>query len=212
MAIAFDAVTNTANVSATSLTFSHTCTGSNRILFVGVLGVDVTGITYNGVAMSLVNSGNGVAGINLYLYILVNPASGTNNVVVTQNTNGFLDASSTSYTGAAQSGQPDNKGTNFSVSGASNTVTVTTVADNCWLVSVSRDQNNNGTISAGANTTIRGVSQFCQMEDSNGAKHPAGSTSLTVTVPSSSNDFRQLLASFAPFVASSVNSNFLSFM
>lgn len=56
MAIAFDATTTSSLGSAvTSITFSHTCTGSNRILFVCTAnngGANVTGVTYNGVAMT----------------------------------------------------------------------------------------------------------------------------------------------------------------
>jgi lipopolysaccharide export LptBFGC system permease protein LptF len=40
-AIAFDAATNGGNSSTGTLTFSHTATGTNRILFVGALTTSV---------------------------------------------------------------------------------------------------------------------------------------------------------------------------
>ena len=57
MAIEFDNATTPAFVTATSLTYSHTCgAGSNRILFVGVWGDTtsdaITGVTYGGSAMT----------------------------------------------------------------------------------------------------------------------------------------------------------------
>jgi hypothetical protein len=58
MAIAVDATSQDHSATATSLTFSHTCSGSNRILFVGIVGDittdTVTGVTYAGVSMTLV--------------------------------------------------------------------------------------------------------------------------------------------------------------
>ena len=54
---AFDAAGSGPSTSATSLTWSHTCAGANRILFVGFLSNGtVTGVTYNGVAMTQVGS------------------------------------------------------------------------------------------------------------------------------------------------------------
>ena len=57
MAIAYDATANGTNAPATGpLTFSHTCSGSNRFLVVGIAtfsGDIITGVTYNSVALEL---------------------------------------------------------------------------------------------------------------------------------------------------------------
>lgn len=78
--VLFDAATQGA-----SNTFTHTCTGTDRYLTVEVQivgsSVSVSGITYNGVAMSLIRR---VVNTNaVELWGLVNPASGAHNVVVT---------------------------------------------------------------------------------------------------------------------------------
>jgi len=87
MVVAFDAATSATSASGSSLTYSHTCSGSDRALFVGVGGewfnAIVSSITYSGTALTL--SWN--AGFStFYGYAggyLVAPASGANNVLVT---------------------------------------------------------------------------------------------------------------------------------
>lgn len=116
MAVAFDAVgpssAGASSSASTSLTWSHTCTGSNRALLVGVAmgkGTD-TGIsttaTYNGVAMTslgVIHTGGGTAGY-VQLFGLANPASGANTVAITAagGTPGTLAGGSVSGTGVDQ--------------------------------------------------------------------------------------------------------------
>src|SRR5205809_294622 len=105
MPIAFDAVVDggLTNVTTTH-SYAHTCAGSDRLLLVAVLigatADDVTGVTYNGVAMTRVGT---IADSlrRVYLYELVGPASGTHNVVVSTGTNQLIIAGSASYTGVA---------------------------------------------------------------------------------------------------------------
>jgi len=87
----FDAVSTSIDTSAsTTLTFAHTCTGTNRALIVmlswGINGF-ITNITatYNGVAMALVGLGYSSLGglFPILQWKLSNPASGSNNVVIT---------------------------------------------------------------------------------------------------------------------------------
>ncbi len=110
MAIARDTSTSASGAPTSSPgTWSHTCTGSNLILFVGVESTgasdNVTGATYNGVAMTLVQKQARLDGREVYLFVLVNPATGSNTVSVSwTGTDGhFLSA--ISYTGAAQNNQ-----------------------------------------------------------------------------------------------------------
>lgn len=90
--LTFDAASSS-NGTGTSLTFSHTVTagGADRALFVGVGVMDsndanrpVTGITYNGVAMTKVDDEDTGSGTSerAELWRLVNPATGANNVVI----------------------------------------------------------------------------------------------------------------------------------
>src|SRR3989442_1524846 len=117
MAIAFDAISAVAAATATSLTFAHTCTGSNRILFVAgndkvAAATVVTGITYNSVAMTKINGVQIPTSRFITLWDLVAPASGSNNVVVSASESGHLRFVAASYTGAKQSAQPDGNITN----------------------------------------------------------------------------------------------------
>lgn len=150
------------------------------------------------------------AGQYIKLFYLIAPATGTNNVIVSCSA-GDMYGVATSYTGASQTGQPDAQTTNGSATGTSLTTSVTTVADNSWLVGFSYM---NFAISAGANTTLRiasGAGTVQYMMDSNGAKTPAGSHGLTTT--DSTNGFSgHVIASFSPSAVATQNSNFFNFM
>jgi hypothetical protein len=101
VAVAFDATANTSGVGVSSLTFAHTCTGSSLLLVVGVTwtdtsisGASLTGITYNGVAMTQLKTL--MAGIATdEVWYLIAPATGAHNVVVTFTNVNPLEAPST---------------------------------------------------------------------------------------------------------------------
>ena len=198
MAIAFDAASGGATTAASSLTFAHTCTGSDLILFVGAFNGtnNVTGVTYNGVAMTLVDTAVAQAGVNYKLFYLINPATGANNVVIsTDVASNVLRGVSTSYTGSAQSGQPDS----FSkVQGAQTyplAISTTVVAANCWLVmaggNVDDGQN------AGTNTTSRVAVNSMEMFDSN-ATVGTGAQVLNATSTVSPTNSGFVIVSLAP--------------
>ena len=204
MAIALDAVTNMASGSGTSLTFAHTCTGDDRILFVFVETAEgttpvVSGVTYNSVAMTEINNVSFTVGGNavVYLYYLVAPSTGANNVVISCSSSMVLiRGNAVSYTGASQTGQPDGSDTETG-SGASGTVTITTTADNCWMVF--GQANNAAEPTAGTNSTRRGTSGGGGFGyfDSNGAITPAQSFGMGWAV-SGGNGFGVCAASFSP--------------
>lgn len=204
MAIAFDAQSASAYESGTTLTFAHTCTGSDRILLVGVYtsSVDNVGsVTYNGVSCTFINRVTVTGTQDIYLYYLIAPATGSNNIVVTAAVGNLLGyAAATSYTGVKQSGQPDASATNQSASTTSLTTSVTTVADNCWLVGFGYGQ----TSTAGSGTVFRSepVNDVLFMMDSNGAKTPAGSYGLTFT--QSTNFAGACVASIAPAITTTI--------
>jgi hypothetical protein len=207
MAIAFDAATDGGTATGTSLTFSHTCgAGSDRLLLVGIngdlVGVndDITGVTYAGVSMTLVAKITATTARYQYLYYLLNPATGANNVVISCTNSHFLGATSASYTGVSQSGQPDNSVTNTGVTVTQITGTLTTVADNCWTMALGCQNFSGNTMSAGTNTTERvelGTFFTAGMYDRNAAITPAGSTSLTVA-NSGTSTMGIIMASFSP--------------
>jgi len=202
MALAYDNSTDMGSpVSASSYTFSHTINGvSNLILLVGVQvesGSDsVTGITYNGVSMTRaklqvsVNSDE-----TLYLYYLIAPATGANNVVISLSSSILAKAVAASYTGAKQSGQPDSSSGATNASANTLTLTTTVVAANCWLVGYGGFAAG-GTISAGAGTTLRASNGPKGWFDSN-ASVGVGSQSLIYN-ESQTNEITGVIASIPP--------------
>ncbi len=204
MNIEFDS-TSTSSANSSTLTYSHTCTGLNRILFVGTLGATtdlVTGITYNGIEMTLIGKVQTPSDRWQYLYYLINPATGANNIVISSSGADALVSCSTSYTGAEQFGQPDASTTNTASSATSITGTITTLVDNCWTVAWLH--NDQGVFTSGAGTTIRNHDNSRAIADSNGPITPAGSTSLSGTW-SGANGGSIIIASFAPYTGPIAN-------
>lgn len=184
-AIAFDVASGATGSAVTSLTFSHTCTGTNRLIISNALvttNVDrVTGVTYAAASMTRQTRVSETVGTNdEYMYYLIAPATGANDVVWSFDSSQTCFASAASYTGVAQSGFPDASNTGTVTTGTSITVSVTTVADNCWLVSGCI--NSPGGLTAGTNTTNRNSPNSQEMlGDSNVAETPPGSFSQNYT-------------------------------
>ena len=197
MAIAFDAVSSGGN-GGTSQTFSHTCTGTNRLLFVGGFNQEasstITGVTYDGVAMTEIDSSSQTNN-SVSLWYLIAPSTGASDVVITRSssTNALVGVG-VSYTGCLQSGVPDSDNTGGSSSGSSLTISTTTVEDNCWITGIFR--NEAGVNSAGANTTMRNASSIA-MGDTNADQSPAGAHSIGATWSGSVRNVG-VVASFAP--------------
>jgi len=194
MAIAFDSSTIGGN-NVTS--YSHTCTGSDRILFVSVANrnFNTSSVTYNGVPLTLIGSQLNCQGhAGLQLWYLINPASGANNIVLN---GGEFNSVAASYTGVAQTGAIDSTAQG-SDADTSTTVSTTVVASNCWLVGAGWCF---GT-SPSTNKTLRGSGTFYYnnetafLIDSNG---PVG-TGLQSAQFNGSNSVGTggVLASFAP--------------
>jgi hypothetical protein len=213
MAIAYDSSAFNSWTTWTSHTLSHTCSGSDRILFWSALWImasdKVTWVTYNGVSMTRI-AHVWSWGERIYLYYLINPSTWVNNIVATTSSSATLYAQSTSYTGVKQSAQPDSSNTSAYATQTNMSTSTTTVADNSWLVWVFRASS---TQTAVAGTTFRaGVNTTIQIGDSNGAKSPAGSYSLWTTF--AYGWCAQIVASFSPTVTTP-NTNpsfFLNFL
>lgn len=207
MAIARDANSN-GRASATTVTVAHTCTGSNLALFTYVYSEDATDditVTYNGVSMTNLLSDHFVAdGTWHYIFGLLAPATGTNNIVVTSGASAtnFKSASSESYTGVKQSGLPDSSpaGTNSAAANAL-TITFTTVANNSWVfLGAEGAVQTAGTGLSQIRFDTTGASLGIYDNNTNGAITPAGS--YTATVNYTGNGHVNLLGvSFAPSVA-----------
>lgn len=230
MAIAFDATSeafDNALARPASLQWNHTCTGSDRILFVAVeasITPSITGVTYNGVSMTLVDS-NTTQPISVFdeyfLYVLANPASGTNQVSVQTTGTGNINCygKAASYTGANSTGQPPHKNKGVATSGTTISVAVDTSTspstDNCWLVGAGFTDGNY-TSSAGAGTTQRAkgaVGDWVCFYDTNAPITPPGSDTVDVTVSNAASVRVLIVASVAPSGGTPTNTtNFFHLM
>lgn len=202
MAIAFD-TTSSGSANATSLTVSHTCTGTNLFLFVIVrdLNNTLTGVTYNSVSMTQVGSTQSVGGNNISVWRLFGPATGANDIVATKSSGtSNIRISAASYSGVNQSAL-DASGQDTAGSTDPWTQALTSIADNCWhLWGVG---NNSGTeTAAGTATTLR-VSNtgFNSILDSNGPKTPAGSVTLEANAGALPDVWGGTMVTIAPFTA-----------
>lgn len=158
MAIAFDAAGGgvTTGGSVTSTSWSHTC-ASGATLYVFIYNDDitdrVTGVTYNGVAMTrkvIVNA----AQQTVYLYFLSNPATGANTLAVTSSAANQLGGKSFSYTGASTTQVDSSNSGTSPATGSTFSISTTVVASNCWVIGCSRDDAGGASPN---NFTVRGA-------------------------------------------------------
>lgn len=187
--IAFDAATNSGyQAAASTYSWSHTCTGTERFLSVdievlSVPGTTVTGITYNGVALTLIGTQATVSGAGrVECWGLIAPASGSNTIAVTLSASVASAGTAVSYTGVDQTtateGFAGAQATN--VGAADATVSVTTVLLNSWVhAAVVSDDT---AITAGQTTrnNVTGALGSGADEDT-GPVNPAGATSMSYT-------------------------------
>lgn len=204
MAIAFDAKTGMVTGSGTTISTTHTCTGSDRIVWVGISIRSTRTITsaptYDGVTMTQSGSTSGTANITNYLYYLINPSTTSGaTVTATQSVADNWALAVISYTGAKQSGQPDATSVGGPSTATSYSQSVTSVADNCFAV-LYGDNNSGASLTGGTNTTIRNQPEVAFtgafLADSTAAKTPAGTFTLAFT--SASGTAAACMASFAP--------------
>jgi len=215
-AIAFDATAaSTSPGSLTSpITWTHTCTGSNLILFLGSGGDNghVTAASYNSVGATSVGAEtDSASNSEATLYRLFAPATGANTASMTHGAS--LYACATSYSGVSQSALDSNAQGHTTVDATSYAKATTVVAANCWLVASASDENDTGcgtqSMSVGTlrassgNVRNNGSNQFGMiMGDSNGTVG-TGSQSLTVN-STTSNHWTTIVASIAPVAANPV--------
>lgn len=204
MAIAFDSASSGEIASSTTLTVAHTCTGSDRVLFVAVFDAGfVSGVTYNGVALTLGKSQTiWYGGATAKIYYLINPSSGTNNIVLSRPTAGGMRLAAASYTGAGNSIDATTGNTNSGPGGVSSLTTIiTTGVDNAWAI-MCGISDNGGTLNGGTGATKRAspANGIVGIFDSNGAISPAGNHSMTYSGPNA--HYVAALVSIGPSPAS----------
>lgn len=213
MAIAFDAKSGADDDTGanSTLTVSHTCTGGNKVLVVYVLtnnSAFASGVTYNGVAMTLIANLVVDGTVRISLFYLLAPATGANNVVATATGNTLIRVRCASYTGVKQTGQPDASATQGATV-SPDTTTLTTVANNCWTMLAVRGSSVTITASTGSTERTSGTALDMKFFDSNAALS-AGSNSMAVTLAGGSG--YTIMASFVPAPASAEGGAFFLFM
>lgn len=214
MAIALDATANgiTSGGTKPNLSYNHTVTGSNTILFVNAAtdGLMST-VTYNSVSMTKIGTET-ADGIQVTLWYLIAPTTGTNAVLLTPTANSNIVGQSVSYTGASQTGQPDNSGLGAPTTTTSYSQSLSSVADNCWAVWGAIAQSTQALTEVAPTTRRKYDTSFfgAYLADNNAAITPAGNVTFNVT--SNSQKFYSIMATFAPAAAAASGPRKLALM
>ena len=204
--IAYDNTKDGGNNGGTtaSLTYSYKeGTGSNRLLVVNLIGDtsadDISSVTYAGTPLTLVKKLQSPSNNWQYVYYLLNPTSGTNNVVITAGSTHYLISQAASWSNVKQSAQPDAVTTNTApATNTSITTSLTTVAPGSLVVQ--------GVWSYGHLTAGSGAALIITDAALDGAGifvsgqspvTPAGNVSMT-TISDGTTSSGAIMVSFAP--------------
>jgi hypothetical protein len=190
--------------STASLTYSYNVgSGPNRLLVVNLTGDtsadDISSVTYAGTPMTLAGKVHAPSDHWQYLYYLLNPPSGSNNVVITAGSPHDLISQAASWYNVKQSAQPDAFTTNtVAATNTSITTSLTTVANGSLIVQGLWSYRH---LAAGAGATpiltdaaFGGAGIFVS---SGSPVSPAGNVSMT-TISDGSNSTGVIMVSFAP--------------
>lgn len=174
-AITFDA--GASRDFAAGTTWTHTCAADATMLYVGVRDDTgaVSGITYNGVAMTLVASIVSDGAHTYYLYRLVNPSSGSNTVSVSGP--GTVGGVSASYKGVRKSSPNDVNGTTGPTSSTPLSKALTGTRSGNWQIYFVADRSGTQP-TANSNTLVRALPSAATsmgLFDSNGTTITPGS-------------------------------------
>lgn len=177
-----------ANPITTSFTVGN---NSNRILLVAIRSnrvAPVTGVTYNGAAFTLVDQQQNLDTVDQSTWLLIAPATGANNFVISQGGGNTLVWSVHSYYNAAQSSQPHQHAMTLDPAGApfgqTVTASITTTFPNCliWgyvdvtqgsISGIPNNQTTSGTRISGDNGTLASPGAISVSATDSGSGTPA---------------------------------------
>lgn len=172
MAVAFDAASSGVQASGTTLSFSHTCSGSDRQLVVAVTwtgSAAISSVTYNGVAMTPIAAQSDIAGtFHSKTFFLANPPTGANTVLITASGTVTILAGSVSATGTDTAATPSIVTTTGSAFGARTQNISVAVAT--LLMDVFSLMNNTSTLAVSA-----GQTSDWNIQDATAARRSGGS-------------------------------------
>lgn len=196
MALAIDSATEVNASGTTTATRAHVCSGTNRVIVTMVTAWDaandthsvVTGVTYAGTAMTKITD---VLYTGLHMtasaWYLINPAAGTNNVVVSMTgSTDSIGGETVSFTGASQVSQPNVFMSGTATTGTTRNDTFTTTVDGCYRCDVCQtyDYVING-VGAGQTTVFTSGGGYIKATYS-GPITPAGSDTDSFTTATNS--------------------------
>lgn len=201
--IAFDALSGPASITSTTLTFAHTTTGSDRILF--VQGHDrvgatsqVTGVTYDGVPMIKGAQVQNTGDRWITMWWVIAPATGTNDIVVTASVSQPLAFSGISYTGVDQNNPIDGNDSSIVVSTDIISTDITTTTDNDWALMFGKDNAGSRTYTSSTGDTFRFNTQGSGqvLLDTGAAITPAGLNTMTIDAGASAGAIAAISMAF----------------
>ena len=194
MAIAYDANSQGEASSTTTLTVSHTCTGTDRLLLAAVSVYDGTPdigtCTYNGVSMTNVGSVvfGSSSGERITLFGLKAPATGANNIVVTVTGTHWLALGAISLTGVDQTTPWGTAGTDTVSNSKNLSIDVSSETDDLVVDAVAW-WNQDGGLNVGAGQTQRVINENAAAEHSVAMSTEAGATTVTMSESFDANEY-----------------------
>lgn len=210
-AIALDTSAVGTETNNTGQSWTHVCTGTNRMLIVGNVAEGqntdpYSNMTYNSVAMTAI-PGQASTGRYIKMWSQGNPSSGSAFTIQPTLTSQFNQGASISYSGCAATTDGDNRASGTSAVSVSVTVTPNTAGNNDWVTWFAQAVGGNFSVSTGIVRQTGGAPMA--MGDSNATVSSAGYTQ-TVTFTSSAQ-FAIIGVAITPFTTVTVNANFLTF-
>lgn len=183
--------------------------GTNRWAMVSVMRRSGSTIsaTYAGISMTQIGSlaSTWNAGDTLYIFVLSNPTSGSNNIVITHNGT-LVRWNAAAYNGVNQTTVSSTSNVTTNTTAVSGTLTVSVTPTTPGWIVAGQWANVNTTYTADGNTTLRTSQASNVVIDSNAQKSSA--YAIGGTADNNGVD----MIGFALLPASTVNANFLAFM
>lgn len=167
---------------ATSLTISHEIIDANYLrVWVSTDDETISGVTYDGVAMTLVGSEtNGPNDLKVALYGLINPNAGVNDIVISMGAAAHISGGGVSFLNVDTSNPTDAVSSGAIGSGTAPTDSVTTTSQNSLVMSVVGGVNNTTAFAESYPWTIRA--------QVNAALRPGATSTRKVLLPASVTD------------------------
>ncbi|MFW5857819.1 MAG: hypothetical protein ACOCX4_08075, partial [Planctomycetota bacterium] len=193
-AVAVDATSRTEG-NAASFTWTHTVSGTDRLLIVGVSSFDpVSSVSYNGKPMTLLRADEERTGVRSEIWYVVSPDTGTHNIDVVMTAAEDTVCGAVSFTGV-DTGDPFNTPTGTTGRAWGGSVSVTSAADEL-VVDVIAFRGGDGNVAAGGGQTEQytGESGTGGWDIEGGCSTEAGAASVTMSWSFSARDRYALTA------------------